>query len=406
MAKDPEQLAHQEWLGYVQPVGLVVSIPALLAAQAMSTATSSPIISGFWIACRVKLDDEADPRDPRFPRVHADRSSAGSRPIWWTGGRRRGRSGVPGSPAPGIQRNAPAHLCRPGIRAATDAEHPWMMLIQSFPTGTTSTRAEREDHRTGRPARRPASSGCCARRECRSGLLFNGTHLRLVYAPRGETSGYLTFPVAAMAEVAGRPIFAALHMLLCGERLFSLPEKQRLPAILADSRKYQNVVSTQLAEQVLAALYELVRGFQAADDQRKGELLARRARARIPNHVYAGLLTVLMRLVFILYAEDRGLLSERSGLRELLLGHRAVRAAAGRRRPLSRHDGPALRGLGAAPDALPPDLRGRQPRRVADSGPQGLPVRPRPLPLPRRPGLEDAATVWAKRTDPRAFPTA
>src|SRR4029079_114659 len=28
-----------------------------------------------------------------------------------------------------------------------------------------------------------------------------------------------------------------------------------------------------------------------------------------PNHVYAGLLTVLMRLVFVLYAEDRGLLS-------------------------------------------------------------------------------------------------
>ena len=34
MAKDPAQVAHQEWLGYVQPIGLVVSIPALLAAQA------------------------------------------------------------------------------------------------------------------------------------------------------------------------------------------------------------------------------------------------------------------------------------------------------------------------------------------------------------------------------------
>src|SRR5437867_1536771 len=34
MPKEPEQLAHQEWLGYVQPVGLVVSVPALLAAQA------------------------------------------------------------------------------------------------------------------------------------------------------------------------------------------------------------------------------------------------------------------------------------------------------------------------------------------------------------------------------------
>ena len=79
-------------------------------------------------------------------------------------------------------------------------------------------------------------------------------------------------------------------------------------SILADSRKYQNVVSTKLAEQVLAALYELVRGFQAADDQRHGELL-REVLADNPDQVYAGLLTVLMRLVFLLYAEDRGLLS-------------------------------------------------------------------------------------------------
>jgi len=34
MHKDPELLDHLEWLGYLQPVGLVVSPPALLAAQA------------------------------------------------------------------------------------------------------------------------------------------------------------------------------------------------------------------------------------------------------------------------------------------------------------------------------------------------------------------------------------
>ena len=34
MPRDPHILAHQEWLGYVQPVGLVVSIPALLHVQA------------------------------------------------------------------------------------------------------------------------------------------------------------------------------------------------------------------------------------------------------------------------------------------------------------------------------------------------------------------------------------
>ena len=100
-----------------------------------------------------------------------------------------------------------------------------------------------------------------------------------------------------------RPADAAL-----GRTAFLLPEKQRLPAILAESRKYQNLVSTKLAEQVLAALYELLRGFQAANDQRHGELLSE-VLADDPNHVYGGLLTVLLRLVFLLYAEDRSLLS-------------------------------------------------------------------------------------------------
>lgn len=33
MPKSPEEYAHQEWLGYVQPVGLAVSVPAMLEAQ-------------------------------------------------------------------------------------------------------------------------------------------------------------------------------------------------------------------------------------------------------------------------------------------------------------------------------------------------------------------------------------
>jgi hypothetical protein len=140
------------------------------------------------------------------------------------------------------------------------------------------------------------------------GLLSNRRQLRLVYAPKGESSGHATFNVDEMTQVAGRPMFAALQMLLCASRMFSLGDNQRLPAILENSRKYQNTVSTKLAEQVLAALYELMRGFQAANDVRNGELL-REVLASDPNHVYSGLLTVLMRLVFVMYAEDRDLLS-------------------------------------------------------------------------------------------------
>ncbi|MEX0671681.1 MAG: hypothetical protein WD060_14620, partial [Pirellulales bacterium] len=70
---------------------------------------------------------------------------------------------------------------------------------------------------------------------------------------------------------------------------------------------FQASVSTALAQQVIDAAFELVRGFQAANEKTHGKLLAD-VLARKPNEVYEGLLTVLMRLVFTLYAEDRGLL--------------------------------------------------------------------------------------------------
>src|SRR5208282_5018157 len=53
MARDPETLAHLEWLGYVQPVGLVVSIPALLAAQAHVNRNIAPDHARF-LACLPK----------------------------------------------------------------------------------------------------------------------------------------------------------------------------------------------------------------------------------------------------------------------------------------------------------------------------------------------------------------
>ena len=57
-----------------------------------------------------------------------------------------------------------------------------------------------------------------------------------------------------------------MRLLLHERRLLSLPRPQRLVALLEDSRKYQNEVSERLAQQVLHALYELLRGFQAAHD--------------------------------------------------------------------------------------------------------------------------------------------
>ena len=194
------------------------------------------------------------------------------------------------------------------------------------------------------------------------GLLSNGTHLRLVYAPRGETSGHLTFPVQAMTEVAGRPIFAALHMLLSAERLFTLPDKQRLPP------SWPRAASTRTSSRPSwpSRCWPPSTSCSAASRRPTTSGTANCSATCSkddPNQVYAGLLRVLMRLVFILYAEDRSLLSNDevyqkyysvTGLFERL------RADAGRYPDTMDQ---RLRRLGPAPDAVPPDLRRRPARR-------------------------------------------
>jgi hypothetical protein len=141
------------------------------------------------------------------------------------------------------------------------------------------------------------------------GALIDRAHLRIVYAPRGETSGWIAFPLRSLATVAGRPMLGGLKLMLGHARLFTEPEHRRLPKLLARSREAQNQVSTRLAEQVLGALHELLRAFHAADRARIEALAAER-----PQHLYEGLLITLLRLVFLLFAEDRDMIpSARSG---------------------------------------------------------------------------------------------
>ena len=64
-----------------------------------------------------------------------------------------------------------------------------------------------------------------------------------------------------------------------------------------------------IAEQVLGSLYELARGLQSADDAAQGAVLHDTLR-QAPSEVYGGLLTTIMRLVFVLYAEERGMLPQ------------------------------------------------------------------------------------------------
>jgi hypothetical protein len=136
----------------------------------------------------------------------------------------------------------------------------------------TRTRATAQS--AGRQPLINVSSDCCARpaffaallvskrNEPRDGKEYFLPELRLIYAPCGETSGHLTFPVGALATVAGRPMQAG-SLLLDSFRLFFDASDRRLLTLLRKSREAQAAVSTALAEQVLGALHELLRGLEA-----------------------------------------------------------------------------------------------------------------------------------------------
>lgn len=141
------------------------------------------------------------------------------------------------------------------------------------------------------------------------GIVATDAEIHLIYAPKAENSGHIGFPLAAMRGVEGRKVVAALDMLLSYTRVLAsyTPVNVRLPALLEKSREAQNKVSEELAEQVLGALYELIKGIQTADQDARGKVLGKYLREH-PELVYHGLLTVLMRLIFLLFAEDKGVM--------------------------------------------------------------------------------------------------
>lgn len=296
MAKvDPQILTHKEWLGLLQPVGLVVAPVALVKGQAVPSKN---------VAEQQRTLIEVTGGTEGTPKLNFERFALDV--LEWQA------EDLVGSGATEIPSELDVALTEyrevlsPTFAVPDPAEDgKWLLLVKVVDDDIDrATDASKQGWHTSPQVR---FERLLRDNEVPIGILANNESVRLVYAPTGESSGHLTFPVGAMREVAGRPILAALLMLLGSDRLFTLPDDRRLPTLLSESRKYQNVVSTELSQQVLRALGELLRGFQAADNAMNGDLL-HDAMREDPQHVYGGLITVLMRLVFLLYAEERDLL--------------------------------------------------------------------------------------------------
>jgi hypothetical protein len=302
-----------EWLDHVPPVGLVVA-PTLLNELGLLPLRQTPIDSGL-------VGEIIGSELSRPALTHS-----------WTfveqvlGWEARHVAGAPGGPAipDELLVALPEHgtTLRPtwAVAELGEGDRRWQLLVRIEAPGVDPDGRNALDGWEATPHQRferlLRDTGVFAglliseRDERKDGEVRYYPEFRLIYAPRGETSGHQSFPIRPMAMVAGRPMLGGLKLLLDRFRLFSDADDRRLPALLKHSRDAQALVSTALAEQVLGALHELLRGLDSAEPALVRELAANR-----PDHLYEGLLTVLMRLVFVLYAEDRDLLPSRSDAR-------------------------------------------------------------------------------------------
>ena len=133
-------------------------------------------------------------------------------------------------------------------------------------------------------------------------LVTDGDHLVLVHAPAGGGTGWGTWRAS---EFASEPVVLDSFRSMLRSRRFIIVSEEDVPeALLVESANSQAEVTDQLGTQVRRATELLVNAISRADRDRGGSLLVGVA----PHEVYEAAVTVMMRTVFLLVAEERDLL--------------------------------------------------------------------------------------------------
>jgi hypothetical protein len=147
----------------------------------------------------------------------------------------------------------------------------------------------------------------CRHHDVELGLVTDGRWWALVWAPRGGVTGVALFDASSWAEAAERDVVRAFVSLLGRQRFFGEREEKRLVPLLRASLDSQEEITDRLGVQVRQAVELLVTAIGRADvaARKRGE----RGVEDVDAHdVYRGAVSIMMRVVFLLFAEERGLL--------------------------------------------------------------------------------------------------
>ncbi len=141
----------------------------------------------------------------------------------------------------------------------------------------------------------------CRATEVRLGLITNGERWVFIDAPVGAVTTYASWYARLWSQ---EPKTLQAFIALFGVRRFFDAVESQLPALLDESLKHQDEVTDALGGQVSRAVEVLIQALDRADVDRNRELL----KDVQPSELYEAALTVMMRLVFLLSAEERELM--------------------------------------------------------------------------------------------------
>ena len=294
---------HHDWLSLIEISGPFLAVPVLKEAFPQGLEELDGFKRKRMRQAYEEWREALETDDPQFPELHA---------AWIDEVLSRGLELDEDGKGDVLKRtdwcavNLNVTLPEHGVTLSPDiavvdeqnADKP-LMLIHTYEQGVDLYSTLKMDGWAVTPAE--CMVQLCRATGCRLGLVTNGEHWMLVDAPVGAVTTFASW----YARIWGQePITLQAFVHLLGIRRFFVDVSEQLPALFDRSLKYQDEVTDALGEQVRRAVEVLIQALDKADQDRDRELL----RDVKESVLYEAALTVMMRLVFLLSAEERGLL--------------------------------------------------------------------------------------------------
>ncbi|MEW2401771.1 DNA methyltransferase [Streptomyces sp. NPDC046862] len=283
---------HEDWLRLLRPDGPFVSLPVLVSAFQTGLDTIPDDVRARLRQAWAEVQE-----DPALLRSSWERFVLTELLDWRAPGLREGAA-IPESLRAGA--NTPdAVLLGPGQSGLA----PRALFFRTDDWGASLNRPRGEQ-----PGLTDRAADLCRARNVPLALVTNGREWALVHARPKEATTVAVFDADLWSE---EPILArAFASLLTARRVIRPPldaegkPTESTAGLFERTAKAQSEVTDTLGRQVREAVSLLVAEVSRLDREARGQLLD-----GVPaKDVYEGALTVMMRLVFLLYAEEQRLL--------------------------------------------------------------------------------------------------